>query len=86
MYVYFLGDSECQYIQGTNVMRYTDHRSQVMAFCGHEPFCAEFNSERAFLQAKENVERHYSVVGVIEETNKTLEVLEAEMPDIFKGE
>ena len=43
-----------------------------MAFCGHDPFCAEFNGERALAAAKENVDRHYAVVGVIEELNKTL--------------
>ena len=56
-----------------------------MAFCGHDPLCAEFNSERALAAAKENVERHYAVVGVIEEVNKTLEVMEALMPDVFAG-
>merc|ERR1711974_248292 len=66
-------------------MKYPDHRSQIMAFCGHDPFCADFNSERALAAAKENVDRHYAVVGVIEELNKTLEVMEAFMPDVFPG-
>jgi dermatan/chondrotin sulfate uronyl 2-O-sulfotransferase UST len=58
----------------------------MMLFCGHDPFCAEFNSKRALLRAKENVERHYAVVGVIEEVNKTLAVLEDVLPDVFKGD
>ena len=57
----------------------------MMAFCGHDAFCAEFNGERALAAAKENVERHYAVVGVVEEVNKTLEVMQALMPDVFKG-
>ncbi len=107
------GDPECTYEQGADAARFPDHRSQVMAFCGHEDFCAEFNSERAMQRAKENVERstegmlcmilfffqaivpfvltfcqlgrYYSVVGVLEEMNKTLSVLEMELPEIFAG-
>lgn len=56
-----------------------------MAFCGHEPFCAEFNSQAVLNKAKENVDKYYSVVGVLESLNKTLAVLENELPDIFDG-
>ena len=66
-------------------MRMVFVRKQIMAFCGHDPFCGEFNGERALAVAKENVDRHYAVVGVIEELNKTLEVMEAFMPDVFPG-
>ena len=34
-----------------------------MAFCGHEDWCSEFNSKRVLQRAKENVEKHYPVVG-----------------------
>ena len=44
-----------------------------------------FNTERAMRQAMHNVERHYAVVGVIEELNKTLTVLEHYIPRFFKG-
>ena len=56
-----------------------------MAFCGHELFCAEFGGEAALARAKENVERFYTVVGVLEDMNRTLEVFEAAMPDTFVG-
>ena len=59
-------------MEGSNIMLFKDHRSQVSAFCGHDPFCAEFNSERALLRAKENVDKFYAVVGVVESMNKTL--------------
>ena len=36
-------------------------------------------------KAKENVEKHYAVVGVLEELNKTLTVLEHYVPRFFKG-
>ena len=55
-----------------------------MNFCGHEPFCAEFGSELALQVAKENVEKHYAVVGLVENINGTLKVLENELPEIFK--
>lgn len=77
------GDPECQYVEGSNVLANTDHRSQMMAFCGHEPVCAMFNSEAVLQRAKENVEKFYVVVGVLEEVNKTLSVLEAELPEFF---
>ena len=32
-----------------------------------------------------NVEKHYSVVGVLEEYEKTLKVLEHYLPRFFKG-
>ena len=36
-------------------------------------------------QAMHNVEKHYAVVGVIEQLNKTLTVLEHYIPRFFKG-
>ena len=34
-----------------------------MAFCGHEDWCSEFNSKKVLQKAKENVEKHYPVIG-----------------------
>lgn len=36
-------------------------------------------------KAKENVERYYPVVGILEEINATLEVFEHTLPYFFKG-
>jgi len=36
-------------------------------------------------KAKENVEKHYAVVGILEEINMTLTVLEHYIPRFFKG-
>ena len=44
-----------------------------------------FNTEVALRKAKENVEKHYAVVGVLEDLNKTLTVLEHYIPRFFKG-
>ena len=43
------------------------------------------NTEVALRKAKENVEKHYAVVGVLEELNKTLTVMEHYIPRFFKG-
>ena len=44
-----------------------------------------FNTEAALRSAKDNVEKHYAVVGVLEDFNKTLTVLEHYIPRFFKG-
>ena len=74
------GDPECQYTPGEGIL--TDHRSQMMAFCGHELYCMEFNSPKVLAKAKENLEKFYSVVGVVEDMNKTLTVLEHHLPEV----
>ncbi|KAJ8967668.1 hypothetical protein NQ314_002706 [Rhamnusium bicolor] len=43
------------------------------------------NNEWALQTAKNNVERYYPVVGVLEELNATLEILEHNIPYFFKG-
>ena len=48
-------------------------------------FCRGFNTEVAMRKAMENVEKHYAVVGILEELNKTLTVLEHYVPRFFKG-
>ena len=46
--------------------------------------CRGFNTDYALQKAKENVERHYAVVGVLEDLNTTLTVLEHYVPRFFK--
>ncbi len=62
-----------------------DHRSQMMQFCGHDPVCRRFNSIEALKIAKANVEKHFGVVGITENMNMTLAVLQHRMPDYFAG-
>ena len=47
--------------------------------------CSQFNNIKALQIAKSNVERFYPVVGVVENINMTLMILEAKMPQYFKG-
>ena len=57
---------------------------QIFFFCGMDPVCDIFGSPEALKIAKANVERYYSVVGVLEKFNETLEVLENYVPAFFK--
>ncbi len=38
-------------------------------FCGHEPHCYEYDSRSALSRAKENINKFYPVVGVLERYN-----------------
>ncbi len=49
------------------------------------PHFRGFNTEIAMRKAMENVEKSYAVVGILEELNKTLTVLEHYVPRFFKG-
>jgi len=46
---------------------------------------SEFNGRWAIEEAKRNVEKYYAVVGVLEEFDLTLKVLEAYVPRFFDG-
>jgi len=78
-------DRECRYIPGLKRDGFGDHRRQTMFFCGHSDDCTGFNTEIAMKKAMENVEKHYAVVGILEDLNKTLTVLEHYVPRFFKG-
>ncbi|CAH1258028.1 UST [Branchiostoma lanceolatum] len=51
-------------------------------FCGQESICME-PSQMAVERAKENIRRHYAVVGVLEEFSSFLKVLEVVMPQFL---
>merc|ERR1719189_1426253 len=73
---------ECVYIEG---MRRFDMAQLTEFFCGQKLYCSGFNTDVALRKAKYNVEKHYAVVGVLEDFNRTLAVLEHYIPKIFKG-
>ncbi|XP_023716100.1 heparan sulfate 2-O-sulfotransferase pipe [Cryptotermes secundus] len=79
------GDRECRYLEGESHEGIGDHRRQSLFFCGHSEFCTPFNTLGALQRAKKAVERHYAVVGVLEDLNSTLTVLENYIPLFFKG-
>ena len=49
------------------------------------PDCDVFESKKAFQRAKENVEKYYAVVAVLEEMNKSLFVFEKYIPRFFRS-
>ena len=57
----------------------------MMAFCGHDLSCASFNSDEVLQRAKANVDKFYPVVGVLENLNQSLAVMEHKLPQIFRG-
>uniref|UniRef100_A0A1B6JPQ9 Heparan sulfate 2-O-sulfotransferase pipe n=1 Tax=Homalodisca liturata TaxID=320908 RepID=A0A1B6JPQ9_9HEMI len=79
------GDRECQYLEGETREGIGDHRRQSLFFCGHSDACTPFNTEGALQRAKRAVERHYAVVGVLEDLNSTFTVLEHYIPRFFAG-
>lgn len=78
-------DRECKYLSGETREGIGDHRRQSMFFCGHAEECTPFNTDGALQRAKLAVEKHYAVVGVLEDLNTTLTVLENYVPKFFKG-
>ncbi|KAJ9583307.1 hypothetical protein L9F63_022348, partial [Diploptera punctata] len=79
------GDRECRYLEGETHEGIGDHRRQSLFFCGHSDACTPFNTIGALQRAKKAVERHYAVVGVLEDFNTTLTVLENYVPLFFEG-
>lgn len=73
---------ECVFIEG---FRRFDMNQLTEFFCGQESYCSGFNTDEALRKAKDNVEKHYAVVGVLEDFNKTLQVFEHYIPKIFMG-
>ena len=45
----------------------------------------EYGNQRALQQAKQNIEKWYPVVGVLESMNKTLAIMEKTVPEYFSG-
>ncbi|XP_020709058.1 heparan sulfate 2-O-sulfotransferase pipe isoform X2 [Athalia rosae] len=79
------GDRECRYLEGETHEGIGDHRRQTLFFCGHSEKCTPFNTAGALERAKLAVEKHYAVVGVLEDINSTLTVLENYIPKFFRG-
>lgn len=76
------GDKECRYSDGGTR---EDFGQLTEFFCGQDDECTGFNTEIAMKKAMHNVEKNYAVVGVLEDMNKTLTVLEHYVPRFFKG-
>ncbi|XP_034240257.1 uronyl 2-sulfotransferase-like [Thrips palmi] len=58
---------------------------QTPYFCGHDSRCRDPDGDWAFRRAKANIDQYFPVVGVLEEPNATLAVLETRLPLFFTG-
>lgn len=56
----------------------------VQYFCGSEELCGN-PCQLAVEKAKENIEKYFAFVGIIEELDNSLEVLEQIMPKFFRN-
>ncbi|XP_076336643.1 uronyl 2-sulfotransferase-like isoform X2 [Tachypleus tridentatus] len=73
-------DPECTFIDGR-----TYSVLLLPYFCGQDKKCLVHNHPWALWQAKQNIEKFYPVVGVLEDMNTTLIVLERRLPRFFRG-
>ena len=53
-------------------------------FCGHEPFCKEGSME-TLQRAKDNIEMHFKVVGIMEDMTLTYKLLKYLLPSYFQS-
>lgn len=58
---------------------------QIPFFCGHAAECWDPGSEWALNQAKQNLVNEYFLVGVTEEMEDFIDLLEKSLPRLFKG-
>lgn len=72
-------DPLCEFVAGES------YDLTIPYFCGHHPRCMILNDTWALEQAKQNLQNHYTVVGVLELLNETLAVLEHHLPFYFTG-
>ncbi len=54
-------------------------------FCGQSKECQILGSDWALAKAKENIEKWYLVVGILEDFNGTLAILEDKLPRFFRN-
>ncbi|XP_076803192.1 uronyl 2-sulfotransferase-like [Clavelina lepadiformis] len=63
----------------------TKNRPKTLAFfCGNHKDCRT-DSQWTLDEAKKNVEKHFTVVGIVEDYNNTLKLLEKTFPKFFGG-
>ena len=59
--------------------------SQIPFLCGDSEECRTFGHPAAVNLTIANIERSFVVVGVLEQLDKTVEVMECLIPNVMKG-
>ncbi|KAK5644393.1 hypothetical protein RI129_005693 [Pyrocoelia pectoralis] len=75
---------QCIQKMNGNCLNLDLHHFPVSYLCGYERQCRLPNSSWALKTAQTNVERHYPVLGILEEIKMTLSVMELKLPYFFK--
>ena len=73
------GLPECDFTPGRPML------SPITVFCGHEPMCMETGNPAALQKAKDVVERHYPIIGILEYFEESLKLYERALPQFFQG-
>ncbi|XP_071455845.1 heparin sulfate O-sulfotransferase isoform X1 [Hetaerina americana] len=58
---------------------------QIPFFCGHAAGCWEVGNKWALAEAKNNLLKHYMLVGITEELPDFISLLESTLPQFFRG-
>jgi len=72
-------DYDCRLIDGTY------RKNMIAFFCGNDIECSKHNDRAALDAAKRNVENFYEVVGVLEDLELSIKILEKKIPQYFAG-
>jgi len=75
------GDLECQFNPQSMYLR----EQQLTFFCGSAPECKVMGSRAALEKAKFNAEKYFSVIGLSEDFQSSLFVMEHYLPRYFMG-
>ncbi|KAF2355381.1 Sulfotransferase [Trinorchestia longiramus] len=73
-------DPECDLMEGQD-----DFERSIPFLCGQHDFCVKRGDRRALQRAKYMAEYEYAVVGVLDEWNSTLAVMQHYLPIFFQG-
>ena len=68
-----------------NFTSYSRHSLFQPYFCGMDVECPTHNSRWSLNRAIENVEKHFPVVGVLEDLDITLKLMQKALPTFFPG-
>ena len=69
----------CRFYTRVNICR----DQQLTYFCGNAIECRQIGNPTALQMAKFNADTKYHVIGVLEDVNKTLSVLQRKLPNFF---